>query len=256
MVKGLSSKWPSKSAENSWQILELCSSRSPLCGCLILVDSLVLVMAHETKRRFIHRLRLCILMSYKDLRVALLAIGERHLPIESSIASRSTDVMMTTPNQTINNLSIKSIIEKEKLNGNNLLDWYRNLMIFFKSKQKLNHQEEALPEAPHTTVIVVVRNTYTRRFNEQQEAEQELSETVKAFHACKQEEGQSISTYVLKMKGYIDQMECLGYLMPQVLGVSLILTLLFKDYEQFFQNNNMHIMGKTIPELHGILELA
>ncbi|GJS96255.1 retrotransposon protein, putative, ty1-copia subclass [Tanacetum coccineum] len=44
----------------------------------------------------------------------------------------------------------------------------------------------------------------------QQQAEQELFETVKAFHACKQEEGQSISTYVLKMKTYMDQME--GYL--------------------------------------------
>ncbi|GKG56302.1 hypothetical protein Tco_0577377, partial [Tanacetum coccineum] len=34
----------------------------------------------------------------------------------------------------------------------------------------------------------------------QQQAEQELFETVKAFHVCKQEEGQSVSTYVLKMK--------------------------------------------------------
>ncbi|GKE16629.1 hypothetical protein Tco_1424206, partial [Tanacetum coccineum] len=43
----------------------------------------------------------------------------------------------------------------------------------------------------------------------QQQAEQELFETVKAFHACKQEEGQSVSTYVLKMKAYLDQMELL-----------------------------------------------
>ncbi|GKB23176.1 hypothetical protein Tco_0862577 [Tanacetum coccineum] len=47
--------------------------------------------------------------------------------------------------------------------------WTGILMIFLKSEQKLNHQEEALPEAPHATVIAVVRNTYTRRFNEQQE---------------------------------------------------------------------------------------
>nr|GEW71212.1 autophagy-related protein 8f [Tanacetum cinerariifolium] len=60
--------------------------------------------------------------------------------------------------------------------------------------------------------------------------EQELFETVKAFHACKQEEGQSISTYVLKMKAYLDQMERLGYPMPLVLGI--------------------------IPELHAMLKLA
>ena len=90
----------------------------------------------------------------------------------------------------------------------------------------------------------------------QQQVEQELFETVKAFHACKQEEGQSVSSYVLKMKGYLDQMERLGYPMPQVLGVSLILTSLSKDYDQFVMNYNMHSMGKTIAELHAMLKLA
>ncbi|GJV92385.1 zinc finger, CCHC-type containing protein [Tanacetum coccineum] len=90
----------------------------------------------------------------------------------------------------------------------------------------------------------------------QQQAEQELFETVKAFHACKQEEGQSVSTYMLKMKAYLDQMERLGYPMPLVLGVNMILTSLSKDYDQFVQNYNMHGMGKTIPELHAMLKLA
>ncbi|GJR71141.1 zinc finger, CCHC-type containing protein [Tanacetum coccineum] len=109
-----------------------------------------------------------------------LVIGERHLPIESTIASRSTDVM----------------------------------------------------------------------------AEQKLFETVKTFHAYKQEEGQSVSTYVLNMKAYLDQIEYLGYPMPLVLRVNLILTLLLKDYDQFVQNYNMHDVGKTIPELHAMLKLT
>ncbi|GJR26627.1 hypothetical protein Tco_1102859 [Tanacetum coccineum] len=92
-------------------------------------------------------------------------------------------------------------------------------------EQKLNHLEEALGEVPPATVIAIVCNAYTHR------VEQELFETVKAFHACKQEEGQSISTYVLKMKGYFDQMERPGYLMPLVLGVNLILNSLSKDYD-------------------------
>nr|GEW50932.1 zinc finger, CCHC-type [Tanacetum cinerariifolium] len=79
----------------------------------------------------------------------------------------------------------------------------------------------------------------------QQQAEQELFETVKAFHACKQEEGQFVSTYVLKMKGYLDQMEHLGYPNPLVLGVNFILTLLSKDYDQFIQNYNMSILLRT-----------
>ncbi|GKA76632.1 retrotransposon protein, putative, ty1-copia subclass [Tanacetum coccineum] len=69
-------------------------------------------------------------------------------------------------------------------------------------------------------------------------------------------EGQSVSTYVLKMKAYLDQMEHLGYPMPLVLGVNMILTSLSKDYDQFVQNYNMHGMGKTIPELHAMLKLA
>ncbi|PWA55135.1 zinc finger, CCHC-type [Artemisia annua] len=148
----------------------------------------------------------------------------------------------------------KSILEKEKLNGNNFLDWYRNLRIVLRAEQKFYHLEEALPEAPAVNATAAVRNAYTRRCNEQQEvaclmlasmipelqknlenlaafdmlrelkvmfeqqAEQELFDTVKSFHACKQEEGQSVSSYVMKMKSYMDQMERLGYPMPQILG--------------------------------------
>nr|GEX81453.1 zinc finger, CCHC-type [Tanacetum cinerariifolium] len=50
------------------------------------------------------------------------------------------------------------------------------------------------------------------------QAEQELFKTIKAFDAWKQEEGKSVSTYVSKMKAYLDQKERLGYPMPLVLG--------------------------------------
>ncbi|GJS79085.1 zinc finger, CCHC-type containing protein, partial [Tanacetum coccineum] len=54
----------------------------------------------------------------------------------------------------------------------------------------------------------------------------------------------------------IAAMERLGYPMPLVLGVNMILTSLSKDYDQFVQNYNMHDMGKTILELHAMLKLA
>ncbi|GJX72047.1 hypothetical protein Tco_0309218, partial [Tanacetum coccineum] len=96
------------------------------------------------------------------------------------------------------------------------------LRIVLKAEQKLNHIEEALPEAPPATATVDVCNAYTCWFNKQQEvsclmlAKQELFKTVKAFHAYKQDEGQSFSTY----------------------------------------NYNMHSMGKTIPGLHDMLKLS
>ncbi|GJX57068.1 hypothetical protein Tco_0286965 [Tanacetum coccineum] len=88
-----------------------------------------------------------------------------------------------------------------------------------------------------------------------QHADQELLQTVREFHACKQEEGQSISSYVLKMKSYIDNLERPGHAMTQNLFVSLILVSLRKDYDGFVQNYNMHSMGKTVTELYVMLKL-
>ncbi|GJY66278.1 hypothetical protein Tco_0468516, partial [Tanacetum coccineum] len=59
--------------------------------------------------------------------------------------------MATT--QTTNNNSIRSILKKEKLNGSNFLDWYRNLRIVL------------IP----AIVTSAVRNAYTRMVAEQQE---------------------------------------------------------------------------------------
>nr|GFB91244.1 zinc finger, CCHC-type [Tanacetum cinerariifolium] len=62
--------------------------------------------------------------------------------------------------------------------------------------------------------------------------------TVKEFHTCKQAEGQSVSSHVLKMKGYIENLERLD----QPVGQNLA-------------NYNMHRMGKTVNELHAMLKL-
>ncbi|GJT25815.1 zinc finger, CCHC-type containing protein [Tanacetum coccineum] len=70
-----------------------------------------------------------------------------------------------------------------------------------------------------------------------------------------EENGQSVSAYILKMKGYLVTLERLGYDIPKELCVSFILNSLNKDYDQFVQNYNMHIMGKSIVELHAMLKL-
>ncbi|GKB96428.1 hypothetical protein Tco_0982565 [Tanacetum coccineum] len=88
-----------------------------------------------------------------------------------------------------------------------------------------------------------------------QQAEQELLQTVREFHACKQEEGQSVSSYILKMKSYIDNLERLGHPVLLNLAVSLILVFLRKEYDSFVQNYNMHGIGKTVNELHAMLKL-
>nr|GFA38808.1 hypothetical protein [Tanacetum cinerariifolium] len=88
-----------------------------------------------------------------------------------------------------------------------------------------------------------------------QQAEQELLQTTRYFHSCRQEEGLLVSSYVLKMKGYIDNLERLGHPVTLGLGVSLILIGLRKEYNGFVENYNMHSMGKTVNELHAMLKL-
>nr|GEU57363.1 zinc finger, CCHC-type [Tanacetum cinerariifolium] len=82
-----------------------------------------------------------------------------------------------------------------------------------------------------------------------------LLNTVGEFHTSKQEEGQSVSSHVLKIKGYINNLERLGQPVAQNFAASLILVSLNKDFDSFMQNYNMHDMGKTVNEQHAMLKL-
>nr|GFC14263.1 zinc finger, CCHC-type [Tanacetum cinerariifolium] len=55
------------------------------------------------------------------------------------------------------------------------------------------------------------------------------------------------------MKDYVEQLERLGYVLPQDLSVGLILNGLTSDFAGFVRNYNMHNMGKTIGKLHALL---
>ncbi|KAK8974535.1 hypothetical protein V6N11_053668 [Hibiscus sabdariffa] len=47
-----------------------------------------------------------------------------------------------------NNLSLRSLLEKEKLNGINFLDWFRNLRIVLKQERNEYVIEEPVPDEP------------------------------------------------------------------------------------------------------------
>ncbi|GJZ27976.1 retrotransposon protein, putative, ty1-copia subclass [Tanacetum coccineum] len=200
---------------------------------------------------------------------------------------------MTT--SSTNNSVFRGFFEKQKLTGPNFIDWYRQLRIVLSIDDKLNYLEQPLPPAPvapagqhvapeilaaHTAWVKgskeiaglmlmtmepeIQRNLENLHANDMlkelkalfaQQAEQELLQTTRDFHACKQEEGQSVSSYVLKMKGYIDNLERLGHPVTLGLAVSLILIGLRKEFDGFVQNYNMHSLGKTVNELHAMLKL-
>nr|GEY33992.1 zinc finger, CCHC-type [Tanacetum cinerariifolium] len=194
-----------------------------------------------------------------------------------------------------NNSVLRSFFEKQKLTGPNFIDWYRQLRLVLSIEDKENYLEHSISAAPvappgqqippaalaaHvawvkgqkevdvlmllTMDLEIQRNlAHLGAYDMLQElkamyskqAEQELLQTVREFHTSKQEEGQSVSSHVLKMKGYIENLERLGQPVGQNLAVSLIVVSLNKDFDSFVQNYNMHGMGKTVNELHAMLKL-
>nr|GEV33941.1 hypothetical protein [Tanacetum cinerariifolium] len=194
-----------------------------------------------------------------------------------------------------NNSVFKCFFEKQKLTGSNFIDWYRQLRLVLSTEDKKNYLEHHIPAAPvalpgqqvppealaaHAAWVkgqkkVVVLMLLTMDLEIQRnlahlgtydmlqelkamyskQAEQELLQTMREFHICKQEEGQSVSSHVLKMNGYIDNLERLSQPVGQNLALSLFLVSLNKDFYSFVQNYNMHGMGKIVNELHAMLKL-
>nr|GEX27084.1 reverse transcriptase domain-containing protein [Tanacetum cinerariifolium] len=124
------------------------------------------------------------------------------------------------------------------------LSWFSRpsqLRIVLLVEGKLNYLEHPIPAAPVPA--------------QAGQQEQELLQTMREFHSCKQEEGQSVSSYVLKMNSYIDNLERLRNPVTTVLRVGLILISLRKEFDGFVQNYNMYSMEKTINELHAMIKL-
>ncbi|GJS64367.1 zinc finger, CCHC-type containing protein [Tanacetum coccineum] len=174
---------------------------------------------------------------------------------------------MTT--SSANNSVFRGFFEKQKLTGPNFIDWHRQLRIVLLIEDKLNYLEQLIPLAPVASEgqlvapeITAAHTAWTKGSKEielktlfAQQAEQELVQTTRDFHSCKQEEKRSVSLYILKMKGYIDNLGHLGHPVSLGLAVSLILISPRKEFDGFMKNYNMHNMGKKVNELHAMLKL-
>ena len=154
---------------------------------------------------------------------------------------------MANNNNNNSTMSLRSVLQKDKLTGTNFLDWFRNLRIVLKQERKLYVLDEPLPEEPAENVPRLEKNAYEKHHNDsidvaclmlatmsyelqkdlenmeaydmifnlkemfQQQARQERYETTKALYSCKMAEGTSVRTNVLKMKGYIEHLDRLGF---------------------------------------------
>ncbi|GJT62465.1 retrotransposon protein, putative, ty1-copia subclass [Tanacetum coccineum] len=202
---------------------------------------------------------------------------------------RIARIIMAHPVQNINHSAFRSMFEREKLSGNNFNDWFRQLKLVLRVEKKMYVIEQPIPPAPaadsaanvlaewnavydaHNEVACLMLGSMTPELHRQfensspyemlqelksmfeKQAGVERFDLIQTFHACKQEEGKPVGQYRLKIKGYVEQLERLGYVLPQDLSVGLILNGLTSDFARFVRNYNMHNMGKTIGELHALL---
>ncbi|GJT29468.1 retrotransposon protein, putative, ty1-copia subclass [Tanacetum coccineum] len=149
------------------------------------------------------------------IRIASVAIIDRQLHSEYTIASRSTDVMvMALPVLNINHSAFRLMFEREKLSGTNFNDWFRSLKLVLRVEKKLFVIEQPIPPAPPADSTVQV----LAQWNAVYDAHNEV--------AC---------------------------LMLGNLSIGLIMNGLTSDFAGFVRNYNMHNIRKTIGELHALL---
>ncbi|GJX31513.1 hypothetical protein Tco_0241368 [Tanacetum coccineum] len=102
---------------------------------------------------------------------------------------------MTT--SSANNSVFRGFFEKQKLIGPNFIDWYRQLRIVLSVEDKLNYLEHPIPAAlvpaqagqQVAPEALAAHAAWELKTLFAQQAEQELLQTMREFHSCKQEEG-------------------------------------------------------------------
>ncbi|KAK8502801.1 hypothetical protein V6N12_073851 [Hibiscus sabdariffa] len=191
-----------------------------------------------------------------------------------------------------NTISLRSLLEKEKLNGINFLDWFRNLRIVLKQERKEYVIEEDVPIDPGANASRADKDKYKKHMDDmldvgclmlatmtpelqkqhedmvayemiqnlkdiyEGQARQERYETSKALFQCKMSEGAQVGAHVIKMMGYIQMLEKLGFALNNELAIDVILQSLPDSFNQFVLNFNMNEINKTLPQLLGMLRTA
>nr|GEU90539.1 hypothetical protein [Tanacetum cinerariifolium] len=175
------------------------------------------------------------------LGIAPVEIIDRQLPFEYTITSRSTDVVVHLPTAPAADSAANVLAE-----WNALYDAYNEVACLILGCMTPELHRQFKNYSPYEML-----QELKSMFKKQAGVERfDLNQT---FHACKKEEGKPIVAYVLQMKGYVDQLEHLGYMLLQDFIVGRILNGLTKKFARFVRNYNMHNMGKTIGELHAML---
>jgi hypothetical protein len=190
----------------------------------------------------------------------------------------------------LSNFALKSILEKDKLNGTNFTNWYRNLRIVLKHDKKDHVLDNPLPDEPEDNATVAEMNAYHRTRDEsteisclmlahmeldlqqqfedveaydmierlksmfQAQAKTERYQVSQALLGYKLKDGDPLSPHMIKMTGYVQSLDSLGFPISEEFAIDIILNSLPSAYGLFILNYHIHGMDKNLTELHGMLK--
>ena len=66
----------------------------------------------------------------------------------------------------ISSFALRAILEKDKINGTNFTNWYRNLRIVLKQEKRDHVPDNPLPDEPNENATVAATNAYRRAKDE------------------------------------------------------------------------------------------
>ncbi|KAK4404401.1 hypothetical protein Sango_0808700 [Sesamum angolense] len=177
--------------------------------------------------------------------------------------------MASNSNQTtLSNFSYHAVLEKEKLNGANFLDWERQLRIVLKQEKKIDVLDAPLPEKPADDASATEKTAYETQFEDMEAydviiqlkaifgkaARVERFETVTATLESRQKDDEPVGPHVLWMIRSFENLESLCVTLGNELATDIILYTLHKGYANFVVNYHMNNLDKTIHESLGMLK--
>jgi hypothetical protein len=153
----------------------------------------------------------------------------RHPQLEDPNEDATTSSKTTYKKEMVANLEVNSLI---------LACMEPELQVQFETNHEVHDMIMALKDMFQT-------QARTERFN-----------VSKAFIECKLAGGAAVEPHVIKMVGYNQRLEKLGYLVCQELVADFILASFSPSYGNFITNYHMHGAEKGLNDLCGMLKTA
>ncbi|GJV40661.1 hypothetical protein Tco_1419101 [Tanacetum coccineum] len=141
--------------------------------------------------------------------IAPVAIIDRQLPFEYTITSISTDVVVPIPPAPTADSEANVLAE-----WNAIYDAYNEVACLMLGSMTPELHRQFENYSPFE-MLIELKSMFEKQ------AGVERFDLIQTFHACKQGEGKLVVAYVLKMKGYVEQLERLDYYSEDQYAVSI-----------------------------------